>query len=294
MTSSDRAFRAAHLLSPNTLAFWNLRALRPHYPQRKCHSQAALGRQDQLSAHCGPSPLGAARPSTESRAGPATSSSRTALPACPRRVWTHTPAHATHRDGPRAPRVGPGGCHKTLHVGRPGLEGREWAPSPHSTWASGDLRPCSVRPLALPDTPPPSCLLPPYTSLNPTRGLDVQPVSQASARAGPSPGLLLPLFIRLASVCTFYTFSSNAPSSRKPPLPAPGPREAGAGAPSDFKSKHPVLIILGSLALDPGPKAWSVVGLWERFAESAGISRGCKEAMMHAEVSALPPRRRSR
>ena len=145
--------------------------------------------------------------------------------------------------------------------------------------------PAQVRPLAMPDTPPPSSLLPPYTSLNPTCGHDVQPVSQAFARAGPSPGLLLPLFIRPASVCTFYTFSSNAPSSMKPPLTAPQSSEAGAGTPSDFKSKHQVLIILGSLALDPGPKARSVVGLWERSAESDGISRDCKEAMMHAEVS---------
>ena len=126
MTSSDRAFRAAHLLSPNTLAFWNLRALRPHYPQRKCHSQAALGRQDQLSAHCGPSPLGARAAIYRVRSGSShllvQGGSALLPPAC---VDPHTcPRHTQRRPRDTLCRVGgvpPNPSRRAPRVGREGV-----------------------------------------------------------------------------------------------------------------------------------------------------------------------------
>lgn len=68
--------------------------------------------------------------------------------------------------------------------------------------------------------------------------------------------------------CSFYTFSSNAPSSMKPSLTAPKSSKAGAGGQYGFRAgvsqppygdmfhfshREHVLVILGCLALDPGP-----------------------------------------
>lgn len=68
--------------------------------------------------------------------------------------------------------------------------------------------------------------------------------------------------------CSFYTFSSNAPSSMKSSLTAPQSSKAGAGGQCGFKAgvsqppygdmfhfshRDHVLVILGCLALDPGP-----------------------------------------
>lgn len=67
VTSGDRAFQAAHLLSPNTLeGFGDLRALRPRYPDTDAVPRLfGSGRLSQGPRGAGPSPQEPTLPSVE-------------------------------------------------------------------------------------------------------------------------------------------------------------------------------------------------------------------------------------
>lgn len=180
------------MLSPNTLAFWNSRSLRPHYPQFRCHSQAALGPPG--LAEC---PCRVPRGHLHGGSGPAASWSEAALPTRPLPcVWNHTSDHAIPRGGGSGtPLVRQGGCQPDTSRRVPGVGGGEWAQR----------------------TAEPTF----HVSL--TRGLC--PLSGAS----PSPLHTSTPAISPAGLCSIYTFNSNTPSSMKACLTAPQPSEAGAG-----------------------------------------------------------------
>lgn len=186
------------MLSPNTLAFWNSRSLRPHYPQLRCHSQATLGPPG--LAECPrrvPAPWEPKRPPAGGTGASCLLVPGSSAHPPPAHVWNHTSDHTTPRgSNSGTPRVRQGGWppNQTLHARRLGLEGGMVTEECRAHLPCG---PCEG--------------------------------SVPRSGSSPSPPHTSTPAISPAGLCSFYTFNLNAPSSVKASLTAPQPSEAGAG-----------------------------------------------------------------
>lgn len=180
------------MLSPNTLAFWNSCSLRPHYPQFRCHSQAALG------------PPG--------------------LAECPRRV-PHGHLQGELGQLPPGPRglCPPAPCHVcgTTHLTTPSPEAVALG---HPASGKGGYQPdTSRRAPGVGEGERAQRTAEPTFHVGLARGL-----CPGSGTSLSTPAHLRPT-ISPAGLCSFYTFNSNTPSSVKASWTTAQSGEAGAG-----------------------------------------------------------------